>query len=238
MHDQLADVDLGIVLLRGRAGHGACVADHAIPADPATSAIDTASTPTQRLQPRATIPPDVDKKTEFSRWRVTLRQGTAAHARHPKLGPRWDLRPCPGSTAWRTIADVSNYGLKVLDRDECAALLGTQRIGRVGLATPEPLVLPVEYALLDGEVVFRTAPGEKLIVAALGRTVAFEIDDYDMVPDGWSVVVVGTAEEVVGREELTRVEALGLHPWAGELRDRYVRIHAETISGRRIDSTV
>ena len=135
-----------------------------------------------------------------------------------------------------TIADVSNYGLKVLGRAECAALLGTQRIGRVGLATPEPLVLPVEYALLDGDVVFRTAPGEKLIAAALGRTVAFEIDEYDVsTRTGWSVVVVGTAAEVVDRAELQRVQALGLHPWAGELRDRYVRIHAEETSGRRID---
>jgi nitroimidazol reductase NimA-like FMN-containing flavoprotein (pyridoxamine 5'-phosphate oxidase superfamily) len=149
------------------------------------------------------------------------------------------LRPCADATAWRTIGDVSNYGLKVLDRDECAALLGTQRIGRVGMATPEPLVLPVEYALLDGDVVFRTAPGEKLIAAVMGRTVAFEIDEYDVTArTGWSVVVVGTAEEVVGREELTRVEALGLHPWSGELRDRYVRIHAEEISGRRIDPAI
>jgi nitroimidazol reductase NimA-like FMN-containing flavoprotein (pyridoxamine 5'-phosphate oxidase superfamily) len=137
------------------------------------------------------------------------------------------------------IADVSNYGLKVLDHDECAALLGTQRIGRMGLATPEPLVLPVVYALLDGDVVFRTAPGEKLIAAVMGRTVAFEIDEFDVAAHtGWSVVVVGSAEEVVGRDELTRVQALELEPWAGELRDRYVRIHAEEITGRRIDPAI
>jgi nitroimidazol reductase NimA-like FMN-containing flavoprotein (pyridoxamine 5'-phosphate oxidase superfamily) len=52
---------------------------------------------------------------------------------------------------------MSSYGLKVLDRDECASLLATQRIGRVGLATPTPMVLPVQYAVLDGDVVFRTA---------------------------------------------------------------------------------
>ena len=84
-----------------------------------------------------------------------------------------------------------------------------------------PLVLPVEYALLDADVVFRTAPGEKLIAAALGRTVAFEIDEYDVSAwTGWSVIAVGAAEEVVDRAELTRVHALGLHPWAGEFRDR------------------
>jgi hypothetical protein len=41
-------------------------------------------------------------------------------------------------------------------------------------------VLPVVYALLDRDVVFRTAPGEKLIAAALNRTVAFEVDEYDV----------------------------------------------------------
>jgi nitroimidazol reductase NimA-like FMN-containing flavoprotein (pyridoxamine 5'-phosphate oxidase superfamily) len=97
-------------------------------------------------------------------------------------------------------------------------------------------VLPVVYALLDDDVVFRTAPGEKLIAAALNRTVAFEIDDYDVSGrTGWSVLVVGTAEEVVSSEALTRVRALGLQPWAGEFRDRFVRIRVEEVSGRRVD---
>jgi nitroimidazol reductase NimA-like FMN-containing flavoprotein (pyridoxamine 5'-phosphate oxidase superfamily) len=131
---------------------------------------------------------------------------------------------------------MSNYGLKVLDRDQCESLLGTQRIGRVGLATPTPMVLPVQYAMCDGDVVFRTAPGEKLIAAVMGRTVAFEIDDFDVsAMTGWSVVVVGPAEEVTDRNDLTRMRELDLHPWAGELRDRFVRIRTEELSGRRID---
>jgi nitroimidazol reductase NimA-like FMN-containing flavoprotein (pyridoxamine 5'-phosphate oxidase superfamily) len=132
---------------------------------------------------------------------------------------------------------VSSYGLTVLDREECEALLRTQRIGRVGLCSPQPLVLPVVYALLDGDVVFRTAPGEKLIAAALHRTVAFEVDEYDVsARTGWSVNVVGAAEELVGRDDLTRARALGLEPWAGEFRDRFVRIRAEEMSGRRVDA--
>ncbi len=129
---------------------------------------------------------------------------------------------------------MSSYGLAVLDSQECQALLATQRIGRVGLATP--MVLPVQYAMFDGDVVFRTAPGEKLIAAVMGRTVAFEIDDFDVsAMTGWSVVVVGTPEEVTDRNELARMQELDLHPWAGELRDRFVRIHTEELSGRRID---
>jgi nitroimidazol reductase NimA-like FMN-containing flavoprotein (pyridoxamine 5'-phosphate oxidase superfamily) len=129
---------------------------------------------------------------------------------------------------------MSSYGLAILDRPECETLLATQRVGRVGLSTP--IVLPVQYAMFDGDVVFRTAPGEKLIAAVLGRTVAFEVDDFDVsARSGWSVVVIGEAEEVTDRGELARMQELDLDPWAGELRDRFVRIHTDEVTGRRID---
>ena len=146
------------------------------------------------------------------------------------------MRPYSALTIRACGLDVSSYGLNVLDREECEALLRTQRVGRVGVCTYGPLVLPVVYALLDDDVVFRTAPGEKLIAAALNRTVAFEIDQFDVSSrTGWSVLVVGTAQEIVGAEELRRVRALDLEPWAGEVRDRYVRIRAEEVTGRRVN---
>ncbi|HET9730326.1 MAG TPA: pyridoxamine 5'-phosphate oxidase family protein [Acidimicrobiia bacterium] len=130
---------------------------------------------------------------------------------------------------------MSSHGLDVLSEQECAELLRTQQIGRVAICTGHPAILPVVYGLLDGDVVFRTAPGEKLVAAALERTVAFEIDSYDLATrTGWSVDVVGTAEEIVRSDELARAEQLGLEPWAGEARDRFVRIRTEEVSGRRI----
>ena len=130
---------------------------------------------------------------------------------------------------------MSNYGLEILERDECANLLASQRVGRVGVCAGQPLVVPVVFALLDGDVVFRTAPGEKLIAAALRRTVAFEVDGYDLdAGSGWSVLVVGRAEEIVRPDELRRAEGLGLPSWAGEARDRFVRVHTEAVSGRRL----
>jgi nitroimidazol reductase NimA-like FMN-containing flavoprotein (pyridoxamine 5'-phosphate oxidase superfamily) len=133
---------------------------------------------------------------------------------------------------------MSDYGLRVLDPAECVAALESQRVGRVGLPVLDhPLVLPVVYAMADGDVVFRTAPGEKLIAAALHRSVAFEIDEYDEASGtGWSVNVIGTIEEIVDRAELERVRALDLPCWAGELRDRYVRIHPRTVTGRAIEN--
>ena len=75
------------------------------------------------------------------------------------------------------------------------------------------------YALLDGDVVFRTAPGEKLLAAALSRTVVFEIDAFDVdARQGWSVDVVGEAEETAKPGERAPAQALGLEPWAGEAR--------------------
>lgn len=130
---------------------------------------------------------------------------------------------------------MSSYGLEILARAECDALLKTQRVGRVGVCSGRPGVFPVLYALLDGDVVFRTAPGEKLIAAALHRELVFEIDSFDTAAcTGWSVNVLGIAEEIEDPAELARAEALDLQPWAGEVRDRYVRIRAVEVSGRRI----
>jgi len=130
---------------------------------------------------------------------------------------------------------MSSYGLETLGREECEVLLRSQPVGRVGVWGAQPGVFPVLYALLDGDVVFRTAPGEKLIAAALNRDVVFEIDAYDVATrSGWSVNVVGPVEEIEEPAERARAEALGLEPWAGEVRDRYVRLHARAVTGRRI----
>jgi uncharacterized protein len=133
---------------------------------------------------------------------------------------------------------MSSYGLEVLKSDECERLLATQAVGRIGVCGARAGVFPVLFGILDGDVVFRTAPGEKLIAAALNRELVFEADSFDTsTRSGWSVNVVGPAEEIDDPHERSRAEALGLEPWAGEVRDRYVRIRADNVSGRRILSS-
>jgi hypothetical protein len=88
--------------------------------------------------------------------------------------------------------------------------------------------------LLGGDVVFRTAPGEKLIAAALVATSCSRSTPTTSNPGGWSVNVVGPVEGSKSRPKRARAEALGLEPWAGEVRDRYVRLHARAVTGRRI----
>ena len=46
---------------------------------------------------------------------------------------------------------MSSYGLEILDRQQCEALLETQQVGRVGVCSGRAGVFPVLYALLDGE---------------------------------------------------------------------------------------
>jgi nitroimidazol reductase NimA-like FMN-containing flavoprotein (pyridoxamine 5'-phosphate oxidase superfamily) len=126
--------------------------------------------------------------------------------------------------------------VRSISEEECALLLTAGRVGRVGVSQGAlPVVLPVNYAVLDGDVVIRTGAGTKLDAALAGAVVAFEIDSVDPVYHaGWSVMVQGRAREVVDPDELKRVRALPLAPWAAGVRDRFVRIATERISGRRI----
>ena len=128
--------------------------------------------------------------------------------------------------------------LSMLSREECLRLLASVSVGRIGLSVAAlPVVLPVNFALLDGNVVFRTVEGTKFHAAALGAVVAFEADDYD--PSGtrgWSVLIQGVSNVVTDPSELMRVRQLTLHPWAVDgSADRIVRIIASLLSGRRFE---
>lgn len=127
-------------------------------------------------------------------------------------------------------------GLEVLDRDECVRLLGTGGIGRVAVIDGgRPAIFPVNYLVHDQQVLFRTAEGTKLDAAIRGRQVAFEIDSADpMYHTGWSVVVVGRAEEVTDPDRRAVIERLPLRPWASGAKHHIVAIRAEQVSGRRI----
>jgi nitroimidazol reductase NimA-like FMN-containing flavoprotein (pyridoxamine 5'-phosphate oxidase superfamily) len=131
---------------------------------------------------------------------------------------------------------MTSRGLEILSTDECLDLLRSRTLGRVAVQIGDaPAILPVNYALLDDEVVFRTDPGTKLSAALMRTMVAFEVDDADPVTHAaWSVLVVGYSEQVRDRANLARVDALGLEPWVTEGLDFVVHIRTRTISGRRL----
>ena len=126
---------------------------------------------------------------------------------------------------------------EVLTRDECLAHLGKVSVGRLGVTIRAlPVILPVNFAVHEGQVVLRSVAGSKLDAATAGAVVAFEADDH--APDGawgWSVLVQGVAQEVTDPAEVAVLRSLRITPWAypdGQA-DRFLRIDTEIISGRR-----
>jgi nitroimidazol reductase NimA-like FMN-containing flavoprotein (pyridoxamine 5'-phosphate oxidase superfamily) len=131
--------------------------------------------------------------------------------------------------------ETDRNGLEILDRRECMRLLCTQAIGRVAITSGAlPTVLPVNFRVVDGKIVFRTGHGTKLAAATRNTVVAFEVDHVDRIwHDGWSVVVTGVARPVTDPDELAEMSAELIPRWvAGE--SETVAISADIVSGRRI----
>ena len=136
-----------------------------------------------------------------------------------------------------TEPNYDRTGVEILTPDKCRQLLASSSIGRIGLlADGDVLVLPVTYGVADEHIVFRTGIGSKLEAAMFFRPVAFEIDSWNAATrTGWSVLVKGMADEVTNDREVAELEDLGVVPWAApDLRERWVRIRIDEISGRRI----
>lgn len=105
-----------------------------------------------------------------------------------------------------------DQGLIRMDEEGCWRFLARHYLGRVGLMhLDNPMVFSVNYALDGRSVVFRTAPGTKLRLAATGVRVAFEVDEAtELFETGTSVVVHGALHEVRHRDELERLRRLPL----------------------------
>ena len=127
-------------------------------------------------------------------------------------------------------------GLVHLDETECWEFLARHHLGRVGLVhVDQPMIFPVNYALDGHSVVFRTAPGTKLAMAAAGRPAVFEVDEAsELFETGTSVMVHGALQEITDPVERRHARELPIRPWARGDRDHYVRIDEHWISGRRI----
>lgn len=127
--------------------------------------------------------------------------------------------------------------LTTLDVDDCLTLLATHHFGRVALNDDDgPIVLPVNYILDQGSVLFRTDDGTKLAAARESLRATFQVDHVDEPRRfGWSVMVRGKITEVTDPDELDRVRRLPLDPFAGGERARFVRMLSASITGRMVD---
>jgi uncharacterized protein len=103
-----------------------------------------------------------------------------------------------------------------------------------------PIILPVDYGLLDLDIVVRTVPGTKLNAALADAVVAFQTDFSDTtIEEGWSVLVRGFARELTSHDEIREAHKLGLCSWSDDgSDDRFVRIESRIVTGRRLRSAL
>jgi nitroimidazol reductase NimA-like FMN-containing flavoprotein (pyridoxamine 5'-phosphate oxidase superfamily) len=121
--------------------------------------------------------------------------------------------------------------------EECLELLNGGVVGRVALATPVgPRIVPLNYAMHDGAIVFRTSPYSELGTYGRNTDLAFEIDQLDFEKhQGWSVVAVGRGALVENAGELQEIrDGWDPTPWAAGQRHLYIKLRWRDLTGRRL----
>jgi uncharacterized protein len=125
--------------------------------------------------------------------------------------------------------------IETLDQVACRTLLSGQSTGRVAyLAGDFPMILPVNFVVVDDFVVFRTDPGSKLENIPL-QAVAFEADGWDQT-GAWSVVVQGFAREVTNAlgDSYDRLRQAHMPLLAPGDKSHWIAIEIRTMSGRAL----
>jgi nitroimidazol reductase NimA-like FMN-containing flavoprotein (pyridoxamine 5'-phosphate oxidase superfamily) len=137
---------------------------------------------------------------------------------------------------------VPDAVLETLDEDECLRLITPGGIGRLVYAGRYDLtVLPVNYKLHDGAILFRTAQDSateedlRTGIEHAEYRVAFEVDEFDAAAkEGWSVLIQGPAHHLDTEAERAEAEAAAIETWPGGQREHFIRISPVRITGRRI----
>lgn len=124
--------------------------------------------------------------------------------------------------------------------EECWEELRRHEFGRLAFSVvDEQHITPINYAVdhqgARPSLLFRTAPGTKLLAVALGSEVAFEIDEFGD-ETAMSVVIRGSAR-LLEEDEEHRAENLPLRPWVDTLKYNVVEIVPDEVTGRRFELT-
>jgi nitroimidazol reductase NimA-like FMN-containing flavoprotein (pyridoxamine 5'-phosphate oxidase superfamily) len=135
------------------------------------------------------------------------------------------------------IVWLDHRGSEVLERNECLRLLalGAGAVGRVGLVEPEGvLIVPVNYRMLDHDVMVHVGDGSILDAAQGEAIVAFEIDEVDNAAgQAWSVFVRGLATVLDEDDRPQDARPRDGKPLVREPGVSFVRIRTGILSGRR-----
>ena len=124
--------------------------------------------------------------------------------------------------------------------EDCEARLAASTLGRLGVIVDgRPQIFPVNhvYDARTRSVAFPTNDRTKLHAALGWPWVAFEVDAVE--PDGtsgWSVLVLGRAEEITDADEVARLAAQRSARWAGGPTARWIRIVPTNTTGRVISA--
>jgi len=123
-----------------------------------------------------------------------------------------------------------------LDRAEALRLLAGVPVGRlIFTVNAMPAIRPMNFALVDGLILLRTAADTTVARKVHDVIVAFEADELDpATSSGWSVTVTGRARLVTEPAAIARYQAVPLVPWAPGVRDQFVTITTELVEGLRV----
>lgn len=128
---------------------------------------------------------------------------------------------------------------KPLDTEQCWELAGSEPVGRLGfVADSYPRIFPVNHTIHEKAIYFRTSAYGQFARQILDGPVAFEVDrilrdDWS----GWSVLAIGRAQRVEESEKLAALwSPHRVHPWAAGVRNLWIEIQVQEISGRTVRS--
>lgn len=119
--------------------------------------------------------------------------------------------------------------------EDCLDALRTERIGRIVLSQHAmPLAVPVSYLVTSDSVVVRVPADDVCDCHLVGSVVALEADARDDV-GGWSVLVLGMAQQVTESAQIEAFDREVPATWADTTRaNGYLRIPFSLVSGRRL----
>lgn len=125
---------------------------------------------------------------------------------------------------------------ETLNPDQCWELLERHELARLGYVLDGIVhVVPINYGVHQGSLIFATAPGSKLEAVLTGHDLTIEIDEVvDEV--GRSVVARGRGAVVADQDQIEMTQ-VRVRPWVATgvdvpVRDTFVRVEPRELTGR------
>jgi len=130
---------------------------------------------------------------------------------------------------------IDQRGSQVLPRNECLRLLAVHAggVGRIAVVDAGHAVIePVNYRMLDQDIVVQIGPGLMLDAVDRQSIVAFEIDGM-LPPEAWSVSVRGLARRLDKPAIAEHARPVGVGPVVPKPGTSLVVLRTDVVTGRR-----